>query len=213
MEMKLRGIIYESKPEPDTSKTSGEDYVSPCTGCAFEKDSDSCRDAYTDTDQTCSECGIIWVKKDFGPIEVDSVSKATNPKDAVGVTKSPLSVVPTQVIHEVGVAMLEGALKYGRHNYRDAGVRASVYYDATQRHLDSWFEGEDLDPDSGLSHITKAIASLMVLRDAMMNDMVNDDRPPKPKNPDWMRDMNKQVQALLSKYPEPKEAFTEKGKQ
>lgn len=60
-----------------------------------------------------------------------------------------------------------------------AGVRSSVYYDATMRHLMAWWEGEDTDPDSGMSHITKAITSLVVLRDAMIQDMCTDDRPPR----------------------------------
>lgn len=103
-----------------------------------------------------------------------------NPKDGIGVRKAPMSTVPAGVMLEVGLAMLEGCVKYGRHNYRSAGIRSSVYYDATMRHLMAWWEGEDLDPDSAaqLSHITKAIASLTVLRDAMMQDMVTDDRPP-----------------------------------
>ena len=33
--------------------------------------------------------------------------------------------------------------------------------------------------DSGMSHITKAITSLVVLRDAMIQDMCTDDRPPR----------------------------------
>lgn len=105
--------------------------------------------------------------------------KQTNPKDLIGVNKAPMSTVPANVMAELGVAMLEGASKYGRHNYRVAGVRASVYYDATIRHLFAWWEGEDLDPDSGMSHITKAIASLTVLRDAMIQGMSTDDRPPR----------------------------------
>lgn len=105
-------------------------------------------------------------------------SKLTNPKDMVGTRKAPMSTVPANVIAEVGVAMLEGASKYGRHNYRIAGVRSSVYYDAVMRHLMAWWEGEDIDPDSGMSHITKAITSLVVLRDAMMQGMATDDRPP-----------------------------------
>jgi hypothetical protein len=141
-----------------------------------------------------------------------TLKKDTNPKDAVGIKKAPLSVVPTQVIHEIGLGMLEGALKYGRHNYRVAGVRASVYYDATMRHLNSWWEGEDIDPASKLSHITKAMASLAVLRDAMLNDMVNDDRPPKVKNLNWMEDYNKKVEELLVTYPEPVEPYTERNK-
>ena len=83
------------------------------------------------------------------------MKKATNPKDAVGIKKVPLSTVSSKVIMEMGLGMLEGARKYGRHNYRVAGVRASVYYDACMRHLMAWWEGEDIDPDSGLHHIIK----------------------------------------------------------
>lgn len=134
-------------------------------------------------------------------------SKPSNPKDSVGIKKTPMSTVPTGVMMEVGVAMLEGALKYGRHNYRSIGVRSSVYYDAAIRHLASWWEGEDIDPDSGLSHIAKAIASLVVLRDSMMQGNLNDDRP--PKSPEaWMADLNKKVEELLKKYPDPVGAYT-----
>lgn len=105
--------------------------------------------------------------------------KASNPKDIVGVRKAPMSTVSAAVLAEIGVAMLEGASKYGRHNYRAVGVRSSVYYDGTMRHLMAWWEGEDLDADSGMSHITKAITSLVVLRDAMLQGKVEDDRPPR----------------------------------
>lgn len=109
----------------------------------------------------------------------DGDTKPTNPKDAVGIKKAPMSTVPAGVLAEVGVAMLEGASKYGRHNFRVAGVRASVYYDGVMRHLMAWWEGEDIDPDSGLSHVVKAITSLTVLRDAMLQEMWADDRPPR----------------------------------
>ncbi len=133
--------------------------------------------------------------------------KDTNPKISVGVAKVPLSTVPAQVMAEVGLAMLEGALKYGRHNYRVAGVRASVYIDAAMRHILAWWEGQDVDPDSGLSHITKAIASLSVLRDAQINGVCSDDRPPSPPL-GWIDDMNAKAKALIAKYPNPKEAYT-----
>lgn len=106
-------------------------------------------------------------------------TKETNPKDAVGCTKAPMHAVPPQVLLELGLGMYYGGFKYGDFNYRAAGVRASIYYDATLRHLFAWWEGEDLDPDSGLSHITMAMTSLAVLRDAMMNRMGADDRPPR----------------------------------
>uniref|UniRef100_A0AAU7VGK4 dATP/dGTP diphosphohydrolase N-terminal domain-containing protein n=1 Tax=Dinoroseobacter phage vB_DshS_R26L TaxID=3161158 RepID=A0AAU7VGK4_9CAUD len=129
-------------------------------------------------------------------------SKDTNPKDALGVAKwRQFMTVPRQVLWELGVAMLEGALKYGRHNYRASGVRASVYLDAAYGHLDQFCEGENVDQDSGLSHVTKAIASLVVLRDAMMNDFWVDDRPPAIKDLDGVRDfLQAKVVENLERY-------------
>jgi hypothetical protein len=125
-------------------------------------------------------------------------TKATNPKDMIGTRKAPLSTVPMGVIVEVGVGMLEGSAKYGRHNYRCAGVRASVYYDALMRHMIAWWEGEDIDPDSGLSHITKAMCTLVVLRDAQMQGVCADDRP--PRSAEFYPAMNAAAGAMLDKH-------------
>lgn len=125
-------------------------------------------------------------------------TKATNPKDAIGIRKVPFSTIPATVLAELGVAMLEGAAKYGRYNFRGAGVRASVYYDATLRHMVGWWEGEDIDPDSALSHITKAIASLTVLRDSMIRGNWVDDRP--PRSAPFLPALNAAAGAMLDKH-------------
>lgn len=111
-----------------------------------------------------------------------SERKASNPKDLLGTRKVPLSTLPFRVLWRVGLAMLEGGLKYQRHNYRVVGVRASVYFDALMRHVGQWWEGEDTDPDSNLNHVDKAIACLMVLRDSMLEGNWVDDRPPRTLN-------------------------------
>lgn len=138
--------------------------------------------------------------------------KNGNPKDAVGTAKVPLSVVSAPVLMEIGLGMMEGARKYGRHNYRVAGVRASVYYDAAMRHLMAWHEGEDVDPDSGLSHVTKALACLTVLRDSMIIGNWVDDRPPKHKA-GWIAEYNKKAKDIIAKYPDSLEPYTEIGEQ
>ena len=139
-------------------------------------------------------------------------TKDTNPKDAVGCRKVYFSTISAPVMAEVGLGMLEGALKYGRHNYREKGVRASVYYDALRRHIEDWWEGEDIDPDSELHHVTKAICTLVVLRDAMIQNKLTDDRPPKsPKG--WMQKLNKRAAELIDKYPNPAAAVTELTKE
>lgn len=128
------------------------------------------------------------VRLSFVRSELDKLThpkSATNPKDLIGATKPPQHCIPLPVLWEIGMAMAEGGWKYRDHNYRKIGVQASAYYDAARRHLDAWWEGEDIDSKSGLNHITKAMSGLVVLRDCMMQSAAgapvefHDDRPPK----------------------------------
>lgn len=136
------------------------------------------------------------------------IIKNSNPKDAIGIKKAPMSTVSAPVLMEMGLAMLEGDRKYGRHNYRVIGVRSSVYYDAAMRHLMAWWEGEDIDPDSGISHVTKALSCLSVLRDAMINEKFTDDRPPKIKD-GWIQELNKKAAEIIERYPDAKDPHTQ----
>jgi hypothetical protein len=114
-----------------------------------------------------------------------SETKPTNPKDAIGCDKLPLHLWPTTASVLGALGLLDGALKYGRANWRATGVRASIYYDAARRHLDKWFEGEDCDPvedengnavGSGLPHLAHALACLAIIVDAQSAGKLNDDR-------------------------------------
>ena len=136
-------------------------------------------------------------------------TKISNPKELVGVKKIPMSTLSCPVIMEMALGMQEGSLKYGRHNYRVAGVSASMYYDAAMRHLMAWWEGEDIDPESGVSHVIKAMTSLCVLRDGMIQDKWTDDRPiTSPEG--WMKVLNVSTSRLREKYPDPVPPYTEK---
>ncbi len=103
-------------------------------------------------------------------------TKPSNPKDLVGSDKIPLHLWPTTASALGSLALLDGMLKYGRSNFRVVGVRATIYYDALNRHMNAWIEGEDLDPDSGLPHIAHALACLAVLVDAEAAGKLTDDR-------------------------------------
>lgn len=142
-----------------------------------------------------------------------SERKDTNPKDAIGTKKARwFSYIPVRTLVGPGLAMLEGAVKYGKHNYRNAGVRASVYIDAAVvGHIMPWFEGEDIDPDSGLNHLDKAIASLLILRDGMLEGNWVDDRPPKAKNiRELIISANADAVRLIDSFPNPVPPYTEK---
>jgi len=108
--------------------------------------------------------------------EEREVSKPTNPKDILGSDKLPLHLFPLTAVAYGSVAMLEGLLKYGRSNFRAIGVRASIYKDALDRHMNAWMEGEDIDPDSGLPHLAKALACIAILIEATEIGNLNDDR-------------------------------------
>jgi len=138
--------------------------------------------------------------------------KPTNPKDTLGIKKAPLSTLPTGPMYEVALAMLEGARKYGRHNYRVIGVKASVYYDAAMGHLTAWWEGEDIDPASGIHHLGKAMACLAVVRDSMMMKNWVDDRPPRYPQPELLMRNNPIIGVILEKLPDCKEPYTELDK-
>jgi len=122
--------------------------------------------------------------------------KATNPKDALGIAKVPLSGMPAPVLLECGLVKLHGDLKYGPYNWRHAGVRGSVYYDACMRHMMAFWEGEDLDPDSGIHHIAHAITGLSVLRDSMIQGGWTDDRPPATKS-GWVAELNAKAKQMI----------------
>jgi len=101
----------------------------------------------------------------------------SNPKTRFGVKKPSFRLIPgAALVHEAVVFML-GAAKYGPFNWRENKVSASVYVDAALRHIESWHDGEDVDPESGASHLAHARACLAIILDAMETGNLIDDRP------------------------------------
>lgn len=105
-----------------------------------------------------------------------SEKKPKNPKDIIGSDKLPLHLFPRTAIALGSMALLHGALKYGRSNFREIGIRASIYVDALDRHMGAWFEGEDLDQESGLPHLAHALACITIIIDAQYAGKLTDDR-------------------------------------
>lgn len=99
-----------------------------------------------------------------------------NPKDVIGSLKLPLHLWPPTATVMGCLGLLEGMVKYGRFNWRAAGIRASIYHSALARHMNAWFEGEDNDPDSGLPHLAHALACLAIVVDAQATGKLIDDR-------------------------------------
>ena len=100
-----------------------------------------------------------------------------NPKTAFGQAKLGMSDTPIHSLRMLAKVHSNGAAKYGSLNWRENNVSATVYYNAAMRHLMAWFEGDDLDPESGLPHLAHVMACASILIDADLNETLNDNRP------------------------------------
>ena len=87
--------------------------------------------------------------------------------------------------------MALGASKYGAFNYRDKDVAASVYVDAMLRHLLAWNGGQDIDEESGVSHLGHVMACAAILIDAQELNKMVDNRPPSDIAPDMIQRFTK----------------------
>jgi hypothetical protein len=127
-------------------------------------------------------------------------TKDTNPKDAIGSTKLPMHLIPGTAKAALAIAFLEGALKYGKYNWRVAGVRASIYSDALERHLEKWKNGEDADPVTHVPHLASIMACAAILIDAALVGKLTDDRPPRAPASEYIDSLASHVLYLQELY-------------
>lgn len=101
-----------------------------------------------------------------------------NPKliQAMKENKIPFDKLPFKVLAGDAAVHASGATKYGERNWRIDKILASTYEGAIMRHLMSWVNGEDVDPDSGYSHLYHIRACCAVVLDAEMHGTLIDDR-------------------------------------
>lgn len=131
----------------------------------------------------------------------------TNPKDRCASNRIDLSLFPPSARAYGALGMTEGDLKYGGYNYRVAGVKASVYYAAAGRHLDRWFNGEDVDPKTKVPHLASALACIAILIDGTEQGNLNDDRPPEQPS-DLYERLESAVGHLRSTFPRASQRYT-----
>mgnify|MGYP000352553859 FL=1 len=104
--------------------------------------------------------------------------KDTNPKDAIGTSKVPLHLLSPIAKAHWACAQFAGMVKYGAWNWRAAGIRASVYIAAIQRHVDGIISGEEFDPVDNTRHEGNIMSCAAIMLDAKAAGIYIDDRPP-----------------------------------
>lgn len=76
--------------------------------------------------------------------------------------KPDLSLIPYIALVEEAKGFMLGEKKYGRYNYCE-GMDASRLIGAALRHIYQWAAGEDIDPESGASHLGHARCCLAMI--------------------------------------------------
>jgi hypothetical protein len=91
--------------------------------------------------------------------------------------KLPWHLLPFDAIEQVVRVLDFGAKKYAPRNW-EKGIAHSRVFAAAQRHLTSWWRGEDNDPETGLSHLAHAACcTLFMLAFVTRKTPGVDDRP------------------------------------
>lgn len=89
--------------------------------------------------------------------------------------KAQMELLSSQWIYGVANVLTFGAKKYAAHNWRK-GLAQSRLLGAALRHIFSYLGGEDLDPETGLSHLHHASCCLMFASELKVTHPKLDDR-------------------------------------
>ena len=90
-------------------------------------------------------------------------------------SKPSMDLLPAEALREITKALDFGAAKYGRFNWRK-GIQWSRIVSASMRHLTAFNDGEDVDPESGLSHLAHLGCNVMFLLQYIKEHPELDDR-------------------------------------
>lgn len=89
--------------------------------------------------------------------------------------KPPLALISRIALEEEAKVMEFGRQKYGTHNWR-AGMDFSRLMDAALRHMYAFADGEDMDKETGLSHLAHARCCMAFLLEYQGVKVGTDDR-------------------------------------
>lgn len=105
-------------------------------------------------------------------------------KDDAG--KDPWSLVPFDAVRAIVKVLQFGAKKYAPRNW-EKGMHWSRPFDALQRHLTAWWEGERADAETGFSHLWHAGCCILFLIAFELRKIGTDDRPQTIIDQSWAK--------------------------
>jgi hypothetical protein len=123
----------------------------------------NCKKEYTNAMPTSCYCSnsTFDIMNEWGGVNKNSYKVDGNAQRFNG-GKLRMDLVPVSSINALARVLTYGAEKYDADNWR-RGFKYSTPYGCLMRHLTAWQDGEDIDPESGLSHLDHAIANIAML--------------------------------------------------
>lgn len=98
-------------------------------------------------------------------------------RNTSGGQKPPWHLLPWGALAAVVRVLARGAVKHGDRHW-ESGMPYSEHFAAALRHITSWWEGEDTDPETGESHLAHAASRVLFLLAYMLEERFElDDRP------------------------------------
>lgn len=95
--------------------------------------------------------------------EVKASQKATTGGRKFDGGKPQYGLLPPLALRATVDVLTFGAEKYEPNNWKNVPDSKRRYFDALQRHLWAWKEGEIIDPESDEHHLAHAMCCLMFL--------------------------------------------------
>ena len=123
-----------------------------------------------------------------GAKKLSEITKSAGTAIKFDQDKLPLHLLSTEAMNQTAAVLAFGAQKYAEHNWRN-GFAWSRPLSAAMRHITAFNDGEDKDPESGLSHLAHAACCIMFLLEFEKTHQHLDDRySPQPKRQKYAAD-------------------------
>jgi hypothetical protein len=117
-------------------------------------------------DPECSQSRIhLVVNNNTAEIRTTSVTGGQK-----GMKPQRMSLLPFAALAKIGEVYGFGEKKYAAHNWRK-GYNWDLSIDAVYRHLGAFTDGQDDDPESGLSHLAHAGFHILTLLTFVLNPL------------------------------------------
>ena len=92
--------------------------------------------------------------------------------------KPKLHLLPPKAVIEVGKVLTFGAAKYDPENWKKVPDLQNRYTSAALRHIFAHMDGEELDPETSLSHLAHAMCCLLFkLEIELENAKIEEEKP------------------------------------